>query len=97
MWLTWGEHMSKNNYFVSTFFHGKPTDGDEVKIHIDRFLRSIPRLSKVITASSIVENRLFNWGVPQEKVIKIPLGVNTKKFVPTNKKRKDQAKCILNK
>ena len=95
MWLNWGEHMSKDNYFISTFFHGKPDDGDEVKIHIDQFLLSIPRLTKVITASSIVENRLINWGVPPEKIIKIPLGVNTKKFMPTNKNKKNKIRDFL--
>ena len=95
MWLTWGEHMSKENYFISTFFHGKRTDSEEVKNHIDQFLKSVPRLSKVITASSIVENRLINWGVPSEKIIKIPLGVNTKSFIPTYKKQKDQIRDLL--
>ena len=96
MWLTWGEHMSKNNYFISTFFHGKPTDSEEVKVHIDQFLKSVPRLSKVITASSIMENRLVNWGVSSEKIIKIPLGVNTKRFIPTNNKIKNQIRDLLN-
>ena len=47
-------HMSKENYFIS-MLHGKPSDSDEVKIHCDQFLESIPGLSKVLTASSIVE------------------------------------------
>ena len=95
MWLNWGEHMSKENYFISTFFHGKPSDSDEIKIHCDQFLKSIPLLSKVITASSIVENRLLDWGVSSEKIIKIPLGVNTKKFVPANKSKKDKIRNLL--
>ena len=95
MWLNWGKHMSKDNYFISTFFHGKPSDSDEVKIHCDQFLKSIPLLSKVITSSSIVENRLFDWGVSADKVIKIPLGVNTKTFVPANKSKKDKIRKLL--
>ena len=95
MWVNWGEHMSKDNYFISTFFHGKSTDGDEVKIHIDNFLKSIPRLSKVITASTIVEKRLLKWGISQEKIVKIPLGVNTKQFMPTFKRGKEKIRDIL--
>ncbi len=95
MWLSWGEHMSKDNFFISTFFHGKPTDGDEVKLHIENFLKSVPRLSKVITASNIVENRLLNWGVTPKKIIKIPLGVDTKKFIPAYKDQKDQIRDSL--
>ena len=95
MWLNWGEQMSKDNYFISTFFHGKPSDSDEVKIHCNRFLKSIPRLSKVITSSSIVERRLVDWGVSSEKIIKIPLGVNTKNFVPANQNKKDKIRNLL--
>ncbi|MBO8230563.1 hypothetical protein CU313_06970 [Prochlorococcus marinus str. MU1404] len=96
MWLNWGSHMSKDNYFISTFFHGKPSDGDEVKYHIERFLKSVPRLQKVITASTIVEKRLLNWGVPSEKIIKIPLGVNTKKFILPSKERQSKIRDLLN-
>ncbi len=95
MWLNWGEHMSKDNYFISTFFHGKPSDSDEAKIHCDQFLKSVPRLSKVITSSSIVENRLYDWGVTSDKIIKIPLGVNTKIFVPSSKSKKYKIRNLL--
>ena len=88
MWLNWGRHMSKNNSFISTFFHGKHSDGPEVKKHIEQFLESVPILSKVITASSLVEKRLINWGVPKGKVVKIPLGVNTNKFNTTTESQK---------
>ena len=69
----------------TTMFPGWiPDDGEEVKNHINLFLESVERLEKVVTASSIVEDRLIKWGVPSEKLVKIPLGVNTKKFIPTS-------------
>jgi len=95
MWLNWGEHMSKDNYFISTFFHGKPNDGDAAKIHCAQFLKSVPRLSKVITASTIVEKRLLNWGISLEKIIKIPLGVNTTNFIPTSRSNKEKIRDLL--
>ena len=54
MWLNWGNYMSKENKFITSFFHGKPEDGEEVKIHIDTFLKTIPNLNKVVTASSLI-------------------------------------------
>ena len=60
MWLNWGQHMSKENKFITSFFHGKPEDGDDVRKHIDQFLKSVPRLSKIITASTLIEKRLQN-------------------------------------
>ena len=80
MWLNWGKYMSQDNHFITSFFHGKPEDGEEVKIHIDSFLKSVDKLDKVVTASSLVEERLSKWGVPSNKLFKIPLGVNTDLF-----------------
>lgn len=81
MWLTWGRHLSRSNRFVTSFFHGKPEDGPEVARHIEEFLASVPRLTKVVTAAGIIERRLLDWGVPREKLVLIPIGVDTKAFV----------------
>ena len=88
MWLNWGEYISSDNRFITSFFHGKPQDGEEVKKHIDLFLKSIKRLNKVVTASTLIEKRLIKWGVPSEKLVRIPLGVNTSYFnLPTKKEK----------
>jgi len=82
MWLAWGGRLSRHNRNVTSFFHGKPEDGGDVARHIDQFLASVPRLSMVVTAAGIVEDRLLSWGVPREKLVRIPIGVDTKIFVP---------------
>ncbi len=88
MWLGWGRHMSRSNNYVTSFFHGKPEDGPDVTRHIDQFLVSVPRLSKIVTAAGIVEQRLLDWGVPREKLVRIPIGVDTRAFVmPTPAQR----------
>ena len=48
MWLNWGKYMSNENKFITSFFHGKPEDGEEVKNHIDLFLESVERLKKLL-------------------------------------------------
>ena len=95
MWLSWGQHMSRTNKFISTFFHGKPEDGYAIKRHIDQFRSSLPRLSKVITASSLVEKRLLSWDVNPKLITKIPLGVNTKVFLPAKKENKTSIRKTL--
>jgi len=82
MWLTWGSAMASSNRFVVSFFHGKREDGPDTARHIDAFLESVPRLSKIVTAASIVEKRLLGWGVPEVKVVRIPIGVDTGLFTP---------------
>ncbi len=80
MWLTWGPHMSGTNRYVTSFFHGKPEDGPEVARHIEAFLTSVPDLSRVVTAAGLVHRRLLSWGVPPEKIVRIPIGVDTTLF-----------------
>jgi glycosyltransferase involved in cell wall biosynthesis len=89
MWLAWGHLLSGRNQYVTSFFHGKPEDGPDIARHIDHFLSSMPRLSMVVTAAGLVESRLLEWGVPREKLVRIPIGVDTKSFIPpTTEKRK---------
>ena len=82
MWLAWGGGMSPKNRNVTSFFHGKPEDGPDVARHIDEFLKSVPRLSRIVASASIVEQRLLSWGVPRDKVVRIPIGVDTSLFLP---------------
>jgi glycosyltransferase involved in cell wall biosynthesis len=88
MWLTWGHLLSCRNRFVTSFFHGKPEDGADVARHIDQFLASVPRLSTVVTGASIIEKRLLEWGVPRDKLVRIPIGVDTRLFVPSMSKQR---------
>lgn len=88
MWLDWGRFLPKDAHFVASFFHGKPEDGPEVARHIDSFLESLPALTKVITGASLIEQRLLNWGVPREKLVRIPIGVDTQSFrIPSHYER----------
>lgn len=92
MWLAWGHLMSRSNRYVTSFFHGKPEDGADVAQHIDSFLESVPRLSMVVTASGLIEDRLLQWGVPREKLVRIPIGVDTRAFVPPKLEQRQSAR-----
>ena len=96
MWLTWARVVSKNNSVVSSFFHGKPEDGESVARHIDEFLCSVDKLSRVVTGATIVEQRLLDWGVPREKLVKIPIGVDTNLFRPASSDEQKTARVSLN-
>ena len=92
MWLNWGHHMSRSNRFVASFFHGKPEDGPDVQRHINRFMASVPRLDRIVTAASLVEDRLLDWGVPQSKIVRIPIGVDTTLFSPPSDTQRAEAR-----
>lgn len=95
MWLAWGSHMAKSNRFVTSFFHGKPEDGPDVARHIDAFIKSVPRLSRIVTGASLVERRLLDWGVPREKLVKIPIGCDTDLFRPPTLEQRRDARTQL--
>ncbi|MCC2110530.1 MAG: glycosyltransferase family 4 protein [Hyphomicrobiales bacterium] len=95
MWLVWGRHMARSNRYAVSFFHGKPEDGPEVAAHIGRFLESVPRLDRIIASAGIVEARLKSWGVPEEKIVRIPIGVDTGLFVPPSADERLAARAAL--
>lgn len=95
MWVDWHSITSKNNKCIVSFFHGKPSDGPEAEKHVESFLKTIPSLDRIVTAASLIENRLLEWGVPREKLVKIPIGVDTKKFTPCTTEEKNLARKKL--
>ncbi len=95
MWVTWGAAMGASNRYVTSFFHGKPEDGPEVARHIDVFLASVPRLGKIVTGAGIIEKRLLDWGVPRDKLVRIPIGVDTERFAPPDAARRQTARAAF--
>ena len=85
MWLDWEKLLPKHNKYIVSFFHGKPEDGPEVKKHIEEFIKSRHSLFKIITASSLVYQRLLDWGVEETQLKLIPIGVDTELFNISNK------------
>ena len=88
MWIDWYRSLPKNKDYVVSFFHGKETDSPEVKKHIEKFIKSQDSIYKVITASSLVFERLLDWGITKSKLEVIPIGVDTNLFsIPKKEKR----------
>ncbi len=88
MWIDWYKHLSKKNIYIVNFYHGKPEDGEDIKKHIDEFLKSVEYIHLIVTASTLVRTRLVSWGVPESKLILIPIGVDHKIFKPINHEKK---------
>ena len=59
MWTKWENFITKNNKYVSTFYHGKHQDGKYVSEHINKFIESSSKLSKIVTGSTLIEKRLL--------------------------------------
>ena len=96
MWIDWYKYLPKTNKYVVNFYHGKHEDGLEIAKHIDEFLMSVTNIDIILTASSLIMERLIKWGVPKEKIVLIPIGVNTKMFKPPSKHDKNKIRQLLN-
>jgi len=69
-----------SNKIILTWFHISENDSFRLKY--------IPQLNKMVdlvhTASSTTKNKLINNGLDENKIVIIPLGVDTKKFKPVS-------------
>ena len=93
MWLNWGGAAGPSNKYVVSFFHGKREDGPDVSRHIDAFLATVPHLSRIVASNSLVHDRLLSWGVETDKIVRIPIGVNTNVFVPPSAEQRQAARA----
>lgn len=81
-WVDWQRFLPRSNRYVVSFMHGKPEDGPDVAEHIRRFLDTTPRLGRIVCSASLVLERLAGWGVARDKLVNIPIGCETDRFVP---------------
>tara|TARA_Y100001968_G_scaffold311144_1_gene332891 strand:- start:819 stop:2012 length:1194 start_codon:yes stop_codon:yes gene_type:complete len=96
MWLDWEKLMPKRNKYIVSFFHGKPEDSHEVKKHIDDFIKTQNKIYKIITAASLIKNRLISWGINKDKIVLIHTGVDTKLFTIPSRTRRHIIRKRLN-
>jgi len=75
------ERVHTSNRIFLTWLHGDPQE-PEFAVMGKRLLESLPRLEKIVTSCHITEQQLLQAGVPAEKLVLIPLGVDTQTFVP---------------
>ncbi len=74
--------VANGNHIVGTIFHGIKDDPG-FQDALNELLESQNVFAKLHTASSIMEERLLGWGVPREKLVNIPLGVDLQVFKPS--------------
>ena len=73
----------RNNIPVATVFHGdKNPETPQLSEAMNRVVDQAHLLGRVVTASRIMEERLISWGIPREKIARIPLGVDLSCFRP---------------
>ena len=77
MWANMYKFMSKNNKYIISFFHGDIENNKNEKKYFRKFLKSLPLISNIIVSNSTMYKRLLDNGIPDKKIIIIPIGVDT--------------------
>ena len=88
------EPQHKRNWTVGTIFHGQK-DQPGFTTAITKLLEKQSSFEKIHTASRIMENRLMEWGIPADKLVRIPLGVDLKRFRPATADERVKARYEL--
>ncbi len=81
---TWTK-VDASNRVLFTWFHGDPQDKSPANVEFfEELPQAAARADRVITASKISAGRLERAGVPREKLLLIPLGVDLELFRPAS-------------
>ena len=80
---------NKNNKILVTVFHGnRSTQYPDLSQNIGSLIQYCHIPIKIITACQGMYKRLLDWGIPEQKIACIPLGIDLSIFKPTIPARK---------
>lgn len=85
---------TQRNLAVGTIFHGQK-DSPEFEDALARVLTKEKIFSKMHTASLLMKERLLDWGIPTEKLVCIPLGVDLQLFRPASSAEREERRKEL--
>ncbi|TBR15802.1 glycosyltransferase, partial [bacterium] len=88
--------LKNHNKIVLTVFHGNYGISKEFDNALNRIVSSRDKIDKFIVSNTIMQKRLNSWGVPQEKIALIPIGVDLKYFSPAASGQKEELRKKLN-
>lgn len=80
----WNDH----NRVIATIFHGDRShthsaiDEPQLAAHVEQLIEHAHATERIVTACSIMAGRLRAWGIPAQKVVQIPLGIELDHFTP---------------
>jgi glycosyltransferase involved in cell wall biosynthesis len=86
-----GQPHHEKNWTIGTIFHGMKDDPVFMEA-IGKLLTHHDSFEKIHTASNIMIRRLSEWGIPENKLVRIPLGVDLTRFKPATAEEREVAR-----
>lgn len=81
--------LNNRNTILVTVFHGDRSPlFPELTLAIDTLLANDQLPRKIVTACQIMQQRLLSWGIAEQKIACIPLGVDLELFQPCSPEEK---------
>lgn len=92
----WPKPIGLGRASVLTWFHGDP-GGKDFKFRVlgERLGQYLPKLTYVTASCSLTAEKLRRWGVPQQKLKVVPLGVDSRYFRPPSPEERRRARKAL--
>ena len=75
----------KNNKIIVTFFHGYLGMNDEMDLRINFLLTNLDSVDSIIVSNTVMFNRMIKLGVPENKLVKIPIPIDDDVYSSNNK------------
>lgn len=72
--------LNGSNKIIVTIFHGDRGISSEMDASINKLIKSIDKLERIIVSNSTMKRRLISWGVAEKKIKLIPIGVDLRFF-----------------
>jgi len=92
---TW-EEVDLSNKIVFTWFHGTEEHKDPANLAMIKVLPEASTKADIVhTSCTISKENLIRWGVPEKKIVVVPLGVDLAIFRPITAAQKDIIKKEL--
>ena len=83
-----GTPQNRRNQVVATVFHGDRQDADFSEA-LNKLVDNQASIQRLLTASTIMEQRFIEWGITPERIANIPLGIDLDLFSqPTPEQRR---------
>ncbi|WP_238625286.1 glycosyltransferase family 4 protein [Aggregatilinea lenta] len=88
------DRLHPSNHLFMTWFHGDPADPLMTPVFAQMHA-AVPHLDKIVVSCSATHQHALDGGLPGDKMVQIPLGVDLDLFVPPEPGAREEGRAAL--